>query len=120
MKALKFYDKGTISRDIEDLHSRFPDAGKRKIAWYYVKELLKLHEKATPSIRDNPNTRGCFTGLAKNAIRTRLGMEFPEKPKMEFVPELPAPKPVVEKQSLRARVGVFFGKLGKGEGLATE
>ena len=120
MKALTFYDKGTIRRDIDDLHARFPDAGRRKIAWYYIKELVGLHQKATPALRDNPNTRGCFTGLAKNAIRTRLGMEFPEKPKVAFVSEFPSPKPVVEKQTLMAKAGAFFSKLGKSEGLATE
>jgi len=120
MKALKFYDKGTISRDIDDLHVRFPDAGRRKIAWYYVKELLSLHQKANPAIRENPTTRGFFTGLAKNSIRNRLMNEFSEKPGHEIVREVATLQQPVAKKSLREKISVFFSKGIKSEGLATE
>ena len=121
MKALSFYDKGTIRRDIDDLHRRFPDAGRRKIAWYYVKELVGLHQKATPSLRDNPTTRGFFTGLAKNSIRNLLAKEYAEKPNEEFAKHAPALRQEPAKKTVKEKLlFVFFGKGGKSEGLAAD
>jgi hypothetical protein len=106
------FKPSAIIHDLRDLKGKFQHVDEGTIKEKYVRIFRNLAKDAS--------CKSFLQLLAKRGTREELEREYPA-PKLVFEKVIEgAPVPTENKKTIRARIGVFFGKLGDSGGLATD